>query len=415
MTRPGELYCDRTAECPQNRHIYRRSPLRAFARAAFGLFVFFAFTSAQAADQIKIGIIGTFSGSGGASGLQGRDAMKLALDQLGGKIGGLPATLIFEDDQLKPDVGRQLVDKLQKSDRVDLIAAAGYSNVLLAIAPSITKSQMVLISTIAGPSQLAGKDCSEYFFSSSWQGDNYAEALGEFLQKAGKKDIYLMAPNYAAGRDVLAGFKRFFKNSIAGEIYTPFSQLDFSAEIAQIRATNPSGVFVFYPGGLGIQFIKQFAQSGLKDKIPLYSAYTVDNAVLPAVGDDAVGTIAATMWGAGLDNPANKKFVSGYMAAYGSLPTENAAQGYDMINLLDSAVRAVNGKIEDKPSFLAALKKADFKSVRGAFSYNTNHFPIQDFYVEQVVKGDDGKMQMKVGERVFSGHGDSYAAECPMK
>ena len=274
---------------------------------------------------------------------------------------------------------------------------------------------MVLISTIAGPSGIAGKGCSEYFFSTSWQGDNYSEALGSYLQKAGKKDIYLMAPNYAAGRDVLTGFKRFYTNSVAGEVYTPLSQLDFSAELAQIRAANPAAVFVFYPGGLGVQFFKQYSQSGLRDKIPLYTAYTVDNNTLVGIGDDAIGSITATFWGTDLDNSTNKQFVSAYQAAQGLLPAETSAQGYDAINLLDSAIRSVQGKVEDKRSFLAALKKADFKSVRGDFRYNTNHFPIQDFYLAQVVKGDDGKPRLKLGERIFKDHHDAYAAECSLK
>jgi branched-chain amino acid transport system substrate-binding protein len=380
-----------------------------------GIVAAHAATAVNAADSLKIGVIGTLSGPGGSNGIQSLDGMKLALGKLAGKVGGLPTTLVVEDDQLKPDVARQLVDKLQKSDRVDLIVTAGFSNILLAIAPVVTKSEMVLISTIAGPSGIAGKGCSEYFFSTSWQGDNYSEALGSYLQKAGKKDIYLMAPNYAAGRDVLTGFKRFYTNSVAGEVYTPLSQLDFSAELAQIRAANPAAVFVFYPGGLGVQFFKQYSQSGLRDKIPLYTAYTVDNNTLVGIGDDAIGSITATFWGTDLDNSTNKQFVSAYQAAQGLLPAETSAQGYDVINLLDSAIRSVQGKVEDKRSFLAALKKADFKSVRGDFRYNTNHFPIQDFYLAQVVKGDDGKPRLKLGERIFKDHHDAYAAECSLK
>ena len=212
-----------------------------------GIVAAHAATVVNAANSLKIGVIGTLSGPGGSNGIQSLDGMKLALGKLAGKVGGLPTTLVVEDDQLKPDVARQLVDKLQKSDRVDLIVTAGFSNILLAIAPVVTKSEMVLISTIAGPSGIAGKGCSEYFFSTSWQGDNYSEALGSYLQKAGKKDIYLMAPNYAAGRDVLTGFKRFYTNSVAGEVYTPLSQLDFSAELAQICAANPAAVFVSIP------------------------------------------------------------------------------------------------------------------------------------------------------------------------
>ena len=370
---------------------------------------------AQAADKIKIGVISTFSGPSGFNGTSTRDAMNLAVEHLGGKIGGLPTELLFEDDQQKPDQGVSIANKYLRQEKVDIIIGSTFSNVTIAMYVPIVKAETIIISSIAGPSQIAGKGCSPYYFSTSWQGDNFAEAMGAYIEKKGIQNIYLMAPNYAAGHDVLTGFKRYYKGKVADELYTPLDQLDFTSELTQIRAANPSALFVFYPGGLGIQFVKQYAQSGLKDKVPLYTAYTVDNSTLPAIGDDALGQVTATLWNAQLDNPANKRFVADFTRKYGYMPAEYGAQAYDTINLIDSAVRAVKGKIEDKKGFIAALEKADFSAVRGSFRFNTNHFGIQNFYLEQVEKGPDGKPYLKLGDLALKDHGDAYAAECHME
>jgi branched-chain amino acid transport system substrate-binding protein len=370
---------------------------------------------AGAADHITLGFMTTLSGPNAIIGTEIRDGMQLGMDQLGGKIGGLPAKVIVEDDQQKADVARQLADKFVKSDKVDAAIGFGFSNLMLAVYGPLTESKTITISSNPGPSQIAGKECSPYFFSTSWQGDSWSEAMGGYLQKKGVQNLYLIAPNYAAGKDVINGLKRFYKGSVAGETYTPLTQLDFSAEIAQIKAANPTAVFAFFPGALGIQFVKQYSQAGLKDRFPLYTSYTIDNTTLPAIGDDAVGLITTTFWTPDLDNPENKKFVAGFEAKYKRTPAEYAAQAYDTIMLLDGAVRDIGGKIEDKEAFLAALKKADFKSVRGNFHFNNNHFPIQDYYQGRIVKGADGKPQIKVEDVALKDHGDAYAAACPMK
>ncbi len=371
--------------------------------------------AANAADRIKVGYVTTLSGPLGAVGAMMRDGFNLALEHLGGKLGGLPVELSIEDDQLKPDVARQIVDKFMESNKVDVITGVLASNVMMGIYAPVIKSGTILISSNAGPSPIAGEQCSAHFFTASWQGDNYAEAMGAYLQKLGLQNVYLMAPNYQAGKDVLAGFKRFFKGSIKNEVYTALNQLDFAAELAQMRAAKPSAVFAFYPGGLGVQFVQQYAQAGLKDAIPLYTSYTIDNGTLPGMGDAALDVVTTTFWTADIDNPVNKRFVADYRAKYKMEPAEYAVQGYDAAQLIDSGVRGVKGHIEDRDAFAAALAKADFHSPRGAFRYNTNHFPIQDFYAAKVVRGQDGKPQIKLGDVVLRDHGDAYAAKCPMK
>lgn len=369
---------------------------------------------ALAADKLTLGFMSTLSGPAAVIGNDIRDGMRLALDHVGNRVGGLPTTVLVEDDRQKLDVAVELANRFIKQDKVDAVIGLSFSNLLLAIYPIIVESQTVLISSNPGPSQIAGKDCSRFFFSTSWQGDNWSEAMGAYLQKAGVQNVYVMAPNYAAGRDVVAGFKRFYKGKLAGEVYTGLSQMDFQAELAQLRAANPSAVFAFYPGGLGINFVKQYAQAGLRDKIPLYTSYTVDNTTLPAIGDEAVGLLRTSSWDPDSPNPVNRRFVADFEAKFGRTPSEYAGHAYDTIMLLDAAVREVNGKIEDKPALLAALKKANFKSFRGNFRFNSNNFPILDYYLGRVVK-DGAKLRIRTVETVLKEHGDAYAQQCPMK
>jgi branched-chain amino acid transport system substrate-binding protein len=372
-------------------------------------------SGAGAAEKVKLGMLATLSGPNAVIGTQVRDGFNLALEEAGGKLGGLPTELIVIDDQQKPDVARQAANKLIESDKIDVLLGPLFSSVLNAVLPVANQAKLPMIGLSGAPSSVAGADCSPYFFSSSWQGDTLAEAIGIALQEKNIKKLYLMVPNFPGGKEVVAGVKRYFKGNIVGEVYTPLSQLDFSAELAQLRSAAPDAAFVFYPGGLGIQFIKQYAQAGLKQTIPLYTAYTIDASTLPAMGDDALGIETAEFWGPSIDNEANRKFVESFRRKYNYSASSYAVQGYDAGRLLDSAIRRVKGKVEDRQVMLAALKAADFASVRGAFKYNNNQFPIQDLYVGQITKGNDGTPTMRLGRKVLTNHPDPYAAKCPLR
>jgi branched-chain amino acid transport system substrate-binding protein len=370
--------------------------------------------SALAANSVKIGFITTLSGPAGIIGKHMKDAADLALKELHGRIGGLKAEIIYGDDQFKPDVGRQVAEAMLKRDQVNFITGIIWSNVLLAIRQPVLSSGTILISANAGPHELAGALCAPNFFSTSWQNDETPEAMGQYMTEHKITDVYLMAPNYAAGHDMITGFKRYFKGKVAAEVYTNLGQSDYQAEISNIRAAKPKAVFVFLPGGMGIQFVKQYAQSGLRDQIPLYSVFTADETTLPAIGDAAAGNYEAGFWNYDLDNPANKKFVSDFRKTYGYIPSYYAAQSYDAIMLIDSAVRAVHGNLKDKKGLIAALDKARFASVRGPFEYNVNHFPIENFYLFNIVKDAQGAYVRKTEGVIFRDHKDAYYTECHM-
>jgi len=370
---------------------------------------------ALAADHVKIGFITTLSGPAGVIGKHMKDASDLAFDMLQGKIGDLPGEIVYGDDQFKPDVGRQVSEEMLTRDKVDFMTGFIWSNVLLASYQPILRSGIILVGANAGPHELAGTACAPNYFSASWQNDQTPEAMGKFMQDQNMSDIYLMAPDYAAGRDMMAGFKRYFKGKIAAEVYTKPGQSDYQVEISQIRDANPKALFIFLPGGMGIQFVKQFAQSGLREKIPLYSAFTVDEVTLPAIGDAADGNYEVGFWSPDLKNSRNQEFVAAFRKKYGYTPSYYAAQSFDAIFMIDNAVRRVKGNLDDKPGMIKALEQADFRSVRGPFKYNTNHFPIENFYLLKVGKDASGQEARQIQQVVFADHADAYVAECGMK
>jgi branched-chain amino acid transport system substrate-binding protein len=344
------------------------------------------------------------------------DGFLLGVEHAGGKLGGLATEVLKEDDQLKPDVGLQVAKKLVERDRVDFVVGTIFSNVMMAIYKPVIDTKTFLISPNAGPSPIAGAQCSPWFFSSSWQNDGAHEAMGKHVQDKGYKRVYLMAPNYQAGKDALAGFKRHYKGEVIGEVYTAINQPDYSAELAQLRAAKPDALYTFHPGGMGVNFVKQYTQAGLLQEVPLFSAFTVEETNLKAIGDAAVGAYGTAFWTPDLDNPVSRRFVADFEKKYGYTPALYAAQSYDAALLIDDAVKAVKGKLEDREGLRAAFRKPTFQSVRGGtIRYNTNHFPIQNFYLYQVAKDASGKLKLENRGLVFKNHADPYANDCPMK
>jgi branched-chain amino acid transport system substrate-binding protein len=371
-------------------------------------------SSAAVADTVRMGIILPQTGVGAILAKHMQAAAELALSHLGGKIGDQPVEITWGDSQGKVDVAKQLADEMVKSKKAEFIVGPLFTAEQLGIIGSATRDGAFVISPIAGPGPIAGAGCNMNWFNTSSQNDSQAEAMGAYLQKAGVKKLYIMTPNYQAGKDMVAGIKRFFKGEIVGENYTRFGQVDFAAELSSLRTAKPDATFIFYPGDMGIQFVKQYAQAGLIKTTPLYTVWTVDQASMPAIGDDAIGVKSANVWSVDFTNDVNKKFVGDFQKKNGFLPNDYAAHTYDAIMLIDSAVREVKGKLTDKDALRAALRKADFKSNRGNFKYNTNHFPIQNYFIREVVKDGSGTLVTKTIETAMTDHKDAYSQDCKM-
>lgn len=367
---------------------------------------------AVAQDQLDVGLVFTLSGPAAALGEQGRNGFLLAVEQTGG-LGGIKTEVKVVDDELKPDVAAARARELVERDDVDFVVGPIFSNVLQAIFNPVIDGGKFLISPNAGTSTYAGEQCNPNFFVTSYQNDQSHEVLGAYAQREGFKSVFLMAPNYQAGRDSLAGFKRHYKGNVVSELYTPLGQLDFSGELAQIAALQPDAVFTFMPGGMGVNLVKQYEQAGLKS-IPFLSAFTVDESTLPGQQDAALGMLAGSNWAPDMDNPQTAKFSAAYEAKYGAIPGTYAMQAYDAAMLIDSAVRAVKGDLSNRDALRTALEAADFESLRGKFAFGNNHYPIQNFYLTGVVKRADGKFHTSIKEPIFEDYQDAYAQNCKM-
>jgi branched-chain amino acid transport system substrate-binding protein len=370
---------------------------------------------AQAQAPIKIGFVATLSGPAGALGQDQYDAFMMVVERNGGKLGGVPVQILKEDDQLKPDVGVQILQKLVEREKVSLLTGFTFSNVLMAMSKPMADAGVFAIISNAGPAPLAGAACNQNFYFTSWQNDMQSEGMGKYGTDQGYKKVYTLAPNYQAGKDAVAGFKRYYKGEIVDEVYTTLNQPDYSAEISQIAAKKPDAIYVFYPGGMGVNFIKQYKQAGLLGKIPLLSTSTADGSTLPALKETALGVISGTFWGPDSTNPVSVKFVADFEKKYNRIPSQYAAQAYDSALLLDRAIAKVQGNIADKNTFRAAIRQADFKSLRGPFTFNNNGYPIENIYAFEVAKDAKGRVSLKTIAQPLTAHRDAYSDKCPIK
>ncbi len=372
--------------------------------------------AANAADKVKIGFVSTLSGPNAAIGGDIRDAFNLAVKLNGGKLGGLPAEVLVGDDQLKPESAKQLVERFLRLEKVDFITGTVFSNVVVAIAPDVIAAKTFFIAPNAGPAAYSGAQCNPFFFVSSWPSEAYSEAAGQYVTSKGIKNVLFLAPNYVGGKDAATGFKRYYKGKLVDEVYTQLGQLDYAAELSKIRAAKPEALYVFLPGGMGVNFIKQFVAAGMSQDIQLIvPLWGSDQDIIRAVGEPMLGLFSVGHWSIDFDNPANRKFVAEFEKEYKRLPTGYAVSGYDTALLIDSAIRKVKGRIENKDALRAAIRAADFKSVRGDFKFGPNQFPVQNYYLQLVGKGADGRLMHKTIGTVLNNRADAYAQDCKMK
>jgi len=377
------------------------------------IIVIFIASPVQATTPVKIGMITTLSTKAGYLGEEIRDGFQLAIDQENGKLGGIPVELLVDDDGRKPEKAKQIAERFIKRDGAKILTGIVFSNVAIAVVPKVVKQDVIYVSANAGPSLLAGKGCHQNYFNVAYQNDNLDEVVGKYITEAGFKNVYLLAPNYPAGKDHLAGFKRYYHGEIAGEVYTKLGQSDYAAEIAVLRAAKPDSVFFFLPGGMGINFIKQYAQAGLSQTIPVFGpAFSFDERLLQAVKEAALGVKNGSQWTHDLDNPANRQFVDAFKTTYGRTPTLYASQGYDAARLLGSALKQVQGDVSSTDRLRKAIRKADFDTVRGNFAFSANQHPVQDIYIREVVKDAEGKYTNKTLEAVFTDHSNVYIEQC---
>lgn len=366
-------------------------------------------------EQLTIGYINTLSGPAGSYGVEMLNAYQLGLEHTGGTMGGIPVELVTGDDQARPQIAIQLAREMIERDEIDFMSGLLFSNVGEAVNSVVLPSGRMVVASVGGSSTLAGEGCQENYFIASWNTDTMFEAIGAYLRKTGVERVAAIATNYQAGWDAVAGLKLGYEGDLVGEVLVQLDQTDFGAELSQIRAADPEAIVMFLPGGSGIAFQRQFTQSGMRETVDRYLAtFQADETTFSALGDAAVGLINAGPWSPELDNAANEKFVSGFREAYGRNPSVLAAMSYDTVLLLDAAIAAVDGNVQDLEAFREALQTVEFESVRGNFSFGNNHFPIQDFYISEIVRDDEGNLQNALIDRVFEDKADAHHTACPL-
>lgn len=391
------------------------APRRGIATLAVTLVIGGVLCAVPALADVKIGFITTLSTPAGYLGQDARDGFLLAVEEEKGRLGGVPVQVLIEDDKLQPAAGKQIAEKLLQSEKVRLFSGLIFSNVSTAVVPDLLAANAIFISPNAAPSSFAGKGCHKNYYVASWQNDALHAASGALAQAKGYKRMVLLAPNYQAGKDAIHGFKSKYKGAVLEEIYTTLNATDFAAEMARIRFLKPDAVYQFHPGGSGIAFIKQYAQAGLKNTIPMVVPMPgLEARILAAVGDDATGVIGTSHWNSDFENPPNKLFVDAFRGKYNREPTPYAAQGYDTAKLIGAALRVTGGKIDDAEKFRSAMLKADAKLTRGSFKFGPNQHPVHDWYQVSAVRGSDGKLTLKSGPKILSNEGDPYAQECKL-
>lgn len=371
-------------------------------------------STASGQTPVKIGFVTTLSGPAGYIGQDIRDGFTLAAELEGGKLGGVPVEVLVNDDGLKPGQAKQAVERLIKNDGVKLFTGIVFSNVAVAVVPDVIEASGIFVSANAAPSTLAGKDCSPNYFVIPWQNDSLHESAGQAATDLGYKRAFILAPNYQGGKDAMAGFKRYFTGTVVGEVYTRLDQTDYAAEMAQIRAANPDVVFQFHPGGLGITFLRQYQQAGLLQSTPMVLSIAMDQTVLKAVGDAAIGVYVTTHWNSDLANEANKKFMEAWTKKYGRVPTWYASQGYETALAIGAALKGTGGKVDDAKAFRQAMVSAGVDLPRGKLKLNNNNHPIQDWYLTRIEKGPDGAPAIKTQRKIFTARADSFASQCKL-
>ena len=369
----------------------------------------------QAQEKFKIGVVSTMSGPGGAFGAETLAGLNLAVKLGGGALGGVPVEVVSGDDQARPEIGKQVAEKMLAQDRVNMLAGTVFGQVVLAVGPAAFAAKTPFVTTVPGPSDFAGAGCNRYYFSVGFQSDGPHEAMAKYLAEKKFKNVYVVVPNFPAGRDAIAGIKRFYKEPLAGEVFTTVNQLDYSIEIAAIQARKPEVVYVFLPGGMGINFIKQYKLAGLSKISPLVGPnFAFEEDILRAVGDAALGSLNASNWANDTPTPENKAFVAAFEKEYKRLPSQYAAMAYDLGQLLAVALPTIKSKLNDKEALTSAIENVRFKSIRGAFKFNRNHMPVQDWVLRSVVRDDAGRVTNKTVDRIVAGHADAYSQACNM-
>ncbi|MFW8635998.1 ABC transporter substrate-binding protein [Cribrihabitans pelagius] len=367
--------------------------------AALGLATSLA-VPATAGENVKVGLLLPFSGVYAALGNDIEAGFSLALEQFGDEAGA-SFEVVREDTEVKPPVALGKAKKLILQDKVDVMAGIVSSGVLGAVRDMVHGAGVPLIVANAGNDEATGANCSPFITRMSFSNGQVNRPMGQWMHDQGIRKVYTLAPDYAAGRQMIGGFVETFTaagGEIVGQEFTPFQKTqDFGPYLAQAKASGAEAVFVFYAGGEAISFVKQYDSFGLKADLPLYgSGFLTSPLYVNAEGPAAEGVITALHYVPTIENAANAAFVEAFTARTGRVPSEYAVHGYDAGRALIEAVKTGAGGRADLAN---ALRQVSFDGPRGKLAIDaaTNNV-IQPVYVYETVAGAEGLTQKVLAE-----------------
>jgi branched-chain amino acid transport system substrate-binding protein len=359
---------------------------------------------AQAAP-IRIGVLLPYSGVYAVLGESITQAMELVFGHENWTVAGRKIELVKEDTEAKPPVGVRKAQKLIESDKVDILTGPVHSGVLAGIRDMVHGSKTILVVSNAGADQISRERCSRWIFRTSFSNWQPCQPMGGWVAKNVSKEVFQIAPNYQAGKDMMAAFRETFLpagGKVIAEDYPKLGETDYAPYLTKIRQSGAKAVFAFFSGSDAVNFVKQYDQFGLKQSVRLTGAgFLTEPDVLPAQGKTALGILTGHFYTPLLDNPVNQRFVKEFREKFNKSTDGFACQGYDTAEVIVRALKTVSGNTQDRAKLAEAIAKVEFDSPRGRFRFDPKtQNVIQPFIYVREVKEVTGGLQNVVIDKI---------------
>ncbi|MBC7953081.1 MAG: ABC transporter substrate-binding protein [Rhodospirillaceae bacterium] len=374
-------------------------------------------SGAGASDpSIVVGVVATLTGPGALAGQDLVDGFNLALKQLGGRFSNQEVRVVLADDKGSPDIARQQVKRLMDRERLDMVLTGVSAPSLATIIKPLVDARLFVLNLDQSPPALSGAECSQFLFSLAAPVDGLHEAMGQYLAAEHIRRVVVVGPQTGVTNDAVAALKRTFPGEVVAVLSPHPGAATFAPELDHIKQLKPDAIYSLLTGGMGGGFVRAWGASPLKGEIPLFPLWpAVERQMLPAMADAAQDMISIGTWGNDLDSIPNRRLNADFEMEFGRPPSTWAAQGYDAAFLVDSALKATNGKTSNEDALRTALRRADFISARGSFKFNTNQFPVLNYYLRKVSRDAKGRPTHEMRGVVLKEWRDRQAHSCPMR
>ena len=342
--------------------------------------------------KVKVGLLLPYTGTYAALGHNITDAMKLGFAEAGNKLGGREFEIIQVDSEADPAKAAANTNKLIVGAKVDFLSGPVHSGVAMAMAKIAREEGTITIVSNAGANAVTREMCGSNIFRTSFSNWQVCYPMGVEMARRGLKRVASVTWNYAAGKEMIGAFREGFEKgggSVTKEILVPFPNVEFQANLTEIASLQPDAVFAFFAGAGAVKFVKDYAEAGLKARIPLYGAGFLTDGTLRAQGQAAEGVFTTLHYADSLALPANIRFREAFKKSVNRDADVYAVQGYDTAKLLIRAMESVKGDTGATKALIAGMEQVQFDSPRGPWHFSKSHNPVQDIYLREVKNGDN--------------------------